>query len=306
VAGCYYLAARLGLLQALVNDQVTPLWPPTGVALVALLLGGLRLWPAIALAAFAVNASLGDVATAVVICAGNTLAPVVGCLLLRRAGFRPEVDRTRDALSLVLLGAFAGMLVSATVGSGALLVSGVIGGADFWSTWSVWWTGDVLGVLVVVPLVLAARSWRGFRPSPRRSAEALALLSSTAAVMAMATTVDIRLMYLVFPFLIWAAFRFQHAGTAPCALIATLLAAHGAARATGPFEELELLVRMVMLQAFNGTVVTTALLLSAVVAERNAARSAIERTVAQLSEVVSQYQPLLVRNVLPPKSPEAR
>ncbi|WP_228122336.1 MASE1 domain-containing protein [Saccharothrix syringae] len=304
VAACYYLGARLGLLQALVNDQVTPLWPPTGVALLALLLGGLRMWPGITVAAFAVNASLSDVGATAVISLGNTAGPVVSFLLLRRVGFRSELDRTRDALALVLLGAFAGMLVSATVGGGALLVSGVIGGGDFLSTWSVWWTGDVLGVLVVVPLVLAARSLRGRRPAPRRLAEAVALLGGTAVVMAVATTVDIRLMYLVFPFLVWAAFRFQHAGTAPCALIATTLAARGAALSDGPFEGLDLLVRMVTLQAFNGTTVTTALLVSAAIAERNAARSAIERTVDQLADVVSKYQPLLARNVLPPRPPE--
>ncbi|GAA1298215.1 MASE1 domain-containing protein [Saccharothrix xinjiangensis] len=306
VAACYYLGARLGLLRALVDDQVTPLWPPTGVALLSLLLGGLRLWPGIAVAAFVVNAPLGGVGEALLICAGNTLAPVVGFLLLRRVGFRLELDRTRDALSLVLLGAFTGMLVSATVGSGALLLSGVVDGVDFWATWSVWWTGDVLGVLVLVPLALTARSLRGRRPAPRRVVEAVALLVSTTAVMAVATTTDIRLMYLVFPFLIWAAFRFGHAGTAPCALIAAVLAAHGATRASGPFEGLELLVRMVTLQAFNGTVVTTALLLSAVVAERNAARAAIERTVAQLTDVVSRHRPLLVRDVPPPRPPEAR
>lgn len=306
LVACYYLGARLGLLQALVNDQVTPLWPPTGVALLALLLGGVRLWPGIAVAAFAVNAPLGDLWVTALICAGNTLAPVVGALLLRRAGFRLELDRTRDALALVLLGAFAGMLVSATVGSGALLLSGVVDGVGFWSTWSVWWTGDVLGVLVLVPLALAVRSLRGRRPAPRRVLEAVALLAGTTGVMVVATTTDIRLMYLVFPFLIWAAFRFRHAGTAPCALVATVVAAHAATRATGPFEGLELLVRMVTLQAFNGTVVTTALLLSAVIAERNAARSAIERTVAQLSEVVAQYQPLLVRDVPPTRRPEAR
>lgn len=306
VALCYYAGARVGLLQALVNGQVTPLWPPTGVALLALLLGGARLWPGIAVAAFAVNVPLSGFGPAVLISAGNTLAPVVGFLLLRLVGFRPALDRTRDALALVLLGAFAGTLVSATAGSGTLLLSGVVDGALFWSAWSVWWTGDALGVLVLVPLVLAARSLRGRRPVPRRLPEAAALLVCTALVMAVATTVDVRLMYLVFPFLIWAALRFQHAGTAPCALIAVVLAARGAVTGAGPFEGLELVVRMVTLQAFNGTVVTTGLLLSAVVAERNAARSAIERTVAQLSDVVTQYQPLLSRNVLPPRPPEVR
>ncbi|WP_033440818.1 MASE1 domain-containing protein [Saccharothrix sp. NRRL B-16314] len=305
VAAGYYLGARLGLLQALVNDQVTPLWPPTGVAVLALVLGGLRMWPGVALGAFAVNATLTDIGSTIVISGGNTLGPVVAYLLLRQAGFRQEVDRTRDALALVSLGAFAGMAVSATVGSSTLLLTGVIDEAGFWSTWAVWWTGDALGVLVLVPMALAFRTLRLRNHPVRRWLEAAALLVSTTVVMAVATTHDLRLMYLVFPFLIWAALRFQHLGTAPCALIATTLAARGAAMSSGPFAGLDLLVRMVTLQAFNATTVLTALLLSAVIAERNAARQAIERTVAQLADVVQQYRPLLLGNALPPP-PEKR
>ncbi|MFE2751248.1 MASE1 domain-containing protein [Actinosynnema sp. NPDC059335] len=306
VAACYYAGARLGLLQALINDQVTPLWPPTGVAVLALLLGGLRMWPAIVVGAFAVNFTFTDLGATVLVTAGNTLGPVVAYLLLRRAGFRPEVDRARDAIALVLLGGFAGMVVSATIGSATLLVAGVIDGGLFWSTWVVWWTGDVLGVLVLVPIVLAFRRlrWRG-HPA-RRWLEAAALLVSTTVVMTVATTHNLRLMYLVFPFLIWAALRFQHVGTAPCTVIAATLAAWGAARGSGPFADMGLLPRMVTLQAFNGTAVLTALLLSAVIAERNAAREAIERTVEQLAEVVARYQPLGLGKLLPPKPPEER
>ncbi|MEU4443136.1 MASE1 domain-containing protein [Actinosynnema sp. NPDC050801] len=304
VAVGYYAGAGIGLLQALVNDQVTPLWPPTGVAVLALLLGGMRLWPGIAVGAFAVNFTITDLGATVLISAGNTLGPVVAYLLLKRVGFRLEIDRTRDALALVLLGGLVGMAVSATIGSGTLLVTGVIDGALFWSTWTVWWTGDALGVLVLVPIVLAFRSLRLRNHPLRRWVEAAGLLVSTAVVMAVASTNDLRLMYLVFPFLIWAALRFQHLGTAPCALVATTLAARGAARSTGPFADLDLVVRMVTLQAFNGTAVLTALLLSAVIAERNAARRAIERTVEQLANVVAQYQPLVLGDLLPPQPPE--
>ena len=306
VAASYYAGAQVGLLQALINDQVTPLWPPTGVAVVALLLGGLKMWPGIALGAFAVNSTLTDLGATVLITSGNTVGPVVACLLLSRAGFRPEMDRTRDALALVLLGGLAGMVVSATIGAGTLLVTGVVDGSLFWSTWTVWWTGDALGVLVFVPIVLAFRSLRLRGHPVRRWLEASALVVSTAVVMAVASTCDLRLMYLVFPFLIWAALRFQHTGTAPCALIVTTLAARGAARGTGPFVDLDLVVRMVTLQAFNGTAVLTALLLSAVISERNAAREAIERTVTQLADVVARYQPLALGDLLPPKPPKER
>ena len=100
VAAVYYVAAQLGLQLALVDNDVTPLWPPTGVAVVALLACGYRIWPAIAVAAFAVNVPISpDVGASVLIAAGNTLAPVAGVALLRRAGFDAGLRRVRDALA---------------------------------------------------------------------------------------------------------------------------------------------------------------------------------------------------------------
>jgi integral membrane sensor domain MASE1 len=51
----YFVAAQLSLRLALVGENITPLWPPTGIALVGFLLRGRRLWPGVAVAAFAVN-----------------------------------------------------------------------------------------------------------------------------------------------------------------------------------------------------------------------------------------------------------
>src|SRR5262245_52810829 len=117
VAVAYYLTAKLGLQQELVGDQVTPYWPPTGVALVALLVLGIRIWPGIALGAFVLNATIGSsLVAAALITVGNTIAPVCAYLLLRRADFRATMDRRRDALALVFLGALAATLLSATIG----------------------------------------------------------------------------------------------------------------------------------------------------------------------------------------------
>src|SRR5712691_7185429 len=118
VSLAYWIAARLSLNLALVHGQVTPIWPPTGIALVAILVLGRRVWPAILLAAFAVNLPLGpSVVGAAVIATGNTLAPLASAELLRKAGFRLQLARLRDAMAIVFLAALAGMTVSATVGS---------------------------------------------------------------------------------------------------------------------------------------------------------------------------------------------
>ncbi|MFI7408439.1 MASE1 domain-containing protein [Streptomyces sp. NPDC049627] len=293
VVAAYYVTGKVGLQQELVRGQVTPFWPPTGIALVVLLLWGLRMWPAVALGAFLVNVTLGpSVLPVLAITAGNTLAPVFACLLLRRVGFRIALDRLQDALALVFLGALIGMVVSATVGTGVLVASGALTGPDFWPTWSVWWTGDAMGVLVVAPLLLTAREARWPRGVPAlRWAEAMALLSGTAAVSVVATHTSINLLFLVVPFLIWAAFRFQLAGAAPCVLIASVITILAGARGSGPFSGHDLLAQMVILQAFNGTVSLTALLLSAVIAERNHTLNEIERVCERLTEALTRLAP---------------
>lgn len=107
LAGCYYAAGRLGLSQQLTADGsvVTPIWPPTGLAVACLLLFGPWCVPGIALGALLVIVSLGAPGPeAAGIVVGNTAAPVCAWLLLRAVGFRLSLSRLRDGLALVFLG----------------------------------------------------------------------------------------------------------------------------------------------------------------------------------------------------------
>ncbi|MGW7547649.1 MASE1 domain-containing protein [Streptomyces sp. NPDC054770] len=289
VAALYYGAAKVGLLQQLVRGQVTPLWPPTGIAVAGLLLRGPWVWPGIALGALLVNLSLGPTLWAVLlIAAGNTLAPVCSYLLLRRTGFHVELDRLRDALALIFLGAFTGMLVSSTVGSGTLALAGALPDDRFWPTWSVWWTGDAMGVLVVTPVLLVLRSAHRPRDVPvSRWVEALLLVAATYGV-GLLETGSTPLMFLGFPLLIWAAFRFRLAGAAPCALAVSTFAVMAAARGTGPFAGHNLLTDMITLQAFNGSSSLTALLVATAVSERDETQREIARACGQLAAMVAR------------------
>src|SRR5687768_13546098 len=102
LAGTYVLAAEIGLRLALENRNVTAVWPPTGIAVAALVLGGLRLWPGIAIGAFVGNILNGaPETTSAAITVGNTLAPVLGAFVLTKAlKIRPALDRVRDVLAL--------------------------------------------------------------------------------------------------------------------------------------------------------------------------------------------------------------
>jgi signal transduction histidine kinase len=249
----YWVAARLSLNLALVNGQVTPIWPPTGIALVTFLILGWRAFPAIVLAAAAVNLPLGPSPLgAAVIAGGNTVAPLLAAELLRRAGFHPELDRMRDAVAIVFLGALLGMVLSATIGSAVLTLSGAIPLSRFWSTWAVWWAGDAMGVLLVAPLLLSFVPRPGVRALTwTRRIELFVLLTAIGAITYFLFQNQYRLEYLVLPLIAVAAWRFRLQGAAPAALIASVVAAVSAVHGDGPFAHESLLEKMVTLQAFN-------------------------------------------------------
>src|SRR5882724_2262709 len=215
----YWFAAGVSLRLALVHGQVTPVWPPTGIALVAILVLGRRVWPAVFLAALAVNLPIGpSILGAASIAAGNTLAPLVAAALLKRAGFRIELDRLRDAVAIIVLGGLA-MTISATVGTAVLVLSSAVAAGSFLSTWAVWWTGDAMGVLLVAPFILSLLPQaRSPAPTVRMAAELGGLLSGIAILTLVFFQFNLRLEYLVFPLLMLAAWRFHLRGAAPAAL----------------------------------------------------------------------------------------
>lgn len=307
VAAAYYLSGRLGLLRRVEAYQsvVTPLWPPTGMALGALLQFGGRIWPGIALGALgttlSVSGSFSPLGIGILI--GNTLAPVCAWIALRSVGFREELDRLRDGVALVFLGAFAGMLISATLGTVTLVLTEKLPPERFWPVWACWWAGDVMGVLVVTPILLVLRRARWPRVTDRWL-EAIGLFIVITAASVLATTSTLAMLYLVFPVLIWAALRFQLAGSAPCALLVSVLAVISATHQAGPFRGHGVLEVMLDLALLNGSVTLTSLLLSAVVTEQLVIRREMERACVELAELVEELTPRSAARARRPSSGE--
>jgi integral membrane sensor domain MASE1 len=288
VALSYYAAGRLGLMRELVVEGAvfTPIWPPTGVAVACLLIFGLRSWAGIAFGALLVILSLTSLHFAVIgNLVGNTAAPVCAYLMLRKVGFRNDLARLRDGLALVFLGALIAMLLSSTVGVGLLVLTDRLDAHSFWPVWSAWWVGDAMGVLIVTPVLLVLhRVRRPLRLSRWKEASGMALIACV--LVPLATQSPVSLLFLVYPLLIWAALRFQLAGSMLCALFTSVMATIAATDAGGPFERLTRVEVMIKLQAFNGTMALTALLLSAVITEQHNTRRSVERACQELVEVL--------------------
>jgi integral membrane sensor domain MASE1 len=291
-AGSYYAGARIGLLPALVRGQVTPFWPPTGIAVVCLMVLGLRTVPGIAIASFAVNLPLGPTLPAVVgIAAGNTIAPVVAVLALRAFGVSSALGRLRDGVLFVSV-AVGSMTISASMGTGMLRLAGAARADQVWRAWAVWWAGDAMGVLVVAPVLLhlwrmqRMRRWQAL-PSGRLL-EGVAMLALVAVVMQYAVTRGSPAGVLICPLLVWAAFRFRQLGAALVALEACVFASATAAGKHGAFGHGGLVHSMLILQLFNASIALTGLLLAAAVTQLDRSRRELALANLLLSRRVEQ------------------
>jgi PAS domain S-box-containing protein len=280
----YFAAAKFGLSLAFATKQVTAVWPPTGVAFVALALLGFRVWPGIFLGAFVANATVGEsLQTAAGIALGNTLCGVLGVLLTRQStGFQRRLETPRQVLGLVLLGAALASCVSASGGVANLALAGLVPWPSFGSVWWVWWLGDALGVLLFAPFLLAwlvepHGRWRG-----ARLAELGALLLALAIVCHLtfsarfsSTPSVLGLKYAVFPFVIWVAVRFGQREATSASVLISGFAVWGAVHDRGPFSVGPVDERLMLFGVFMAVVTTTALTLSTVVAERQRAEQAL-------------------------------
>jgi len=292
LAAVYYGAAKLGLELAFETASVTAVWPPTGIALAALVLGGYRLWPGVALGAFLANSGTGIPVYAVLgITLGNTLEAVAGTYLLRRFGdFRPSLERVRDVLALVAGGAIVSTMISATIGVSSLLAADEIAGGEFGSVWRTWWLGDMGGDLVVAPALLVGATLWPFRPMRGRLREATALALITAGVAAFVFTRDTNLVFLVFPALIWGCLRFWRLGAVATILLVASIAIPLTESDLGPFsgnpDE-----RLLLAQAFLGVASITALVLAAAVTERQRVEDSLAHIASTLQESLLPHPP---------------
>jgi integral membrane sensor domain MASE1 len=295
LAAAYYGAAKLGLSLAFATPSVTAVWPPTGIALAALVLWGYRLWPGVALGAFLANSWTGvPVYTVAGITLGNTLEALAGAYLLRRfAGFRPSLERVRDVIALAALAAVLSTTVSATIGVASIILGNEVSASSFGSAWRTWWLGDMGGDLVVATAVMVAVAHWPFRRAPGRPLEALGLGAVIAAITAVAFSGHNVLPYLIFPPLIWAALRFWQPGAVGATLLIASIAIPLTENNMGPFANYTPDDRLLLAQTFIGVAGVTALVLAAVTTERRRIEDA-DRYIAET----------LQRGLLPPHLPD--
>src|SRR6476646_4106765 len=171
----YFLGGLLGKHAAFLSGSVALVWPPSGIALAAILLFGYRFWPGVALGAILFSLLDGvpfgffTLGTAV----GNTIGSITCAFLLRKLiNFDNRMERTRDVTGFIGLACFLGTSVNAMFN----IVSLIYAGAADWNNLGEgvlqWWVPNALAGLVVAPLIIAWATPSSVRLRPRVVAEA--------------------------------------------------------------------------------------------------------------------------------------
>lgn len=291
LAVIYHLAARVGLKMAYVQSNTSPVWPPTGIALAALLIFGYDLWPGVSLSVLLGSLLTGaDFGAALGMTLGNTLEALAGAYLLKHfVNFHNAMDRIRDVVGLGVVSVFS-TTISATIGTTTLMLAGLGKWSGFGAIWSTWWIGDLLGALVVAPALLVWVTLPSFRAQRRQYQEGLILLGLLIFVtwyvfggIRPGGILHQALIYLVFPFIIWAALRLDQHGATLTMFVVSGIAIWGTVQGLGPFSLESKNDSLVLLQTFMAVVSLTALILGAATNERRNATEALQQRAEELA-----------------------
>src|SRR6267142_46724 len=286
----YVIAGKFGLMLASLHASASPVWPPAGIALAALLVLGYRAWPAIFVGAFLVNVTTeGNVATSLAIASGNTLEAVCGAWLVNRfAGGTTVFDRPQGVFKFALAAAVS-TIISPAFGVNSLALAGFADWTNYGAIWLTWWLGDTTSDLLIAPLIIlwsiaSKRRWN------RREAVEVGILLLLLFVLSEAVfggwlTISAKgypIAFICGSIVIWTAFRFTQRETATGIFLLSAIAIWGTMQGFGPFVGETENQSLLALQSWTAVLTITAMALSAGMAERRR----IEEELQQQKSVV--------------------
>src|SRR5881227_3974623 len=314
LAVIYFIAGKLGLMLASLHASASPVWPPAGIALAALLLLGYRAWPAIFVGAFLVNVTTaGNFATSFAIATGNTLEALAGAWLVNRfAGGRNVFERPQGVFKFALAAAIS-TVISPVFGITSLALTGFADWANYGAIWLTWWLGDATGDLVFTPLVLLWSAASKRRWNKREAAEvgALLLLLVLLSGIVFGGWLEISarnypIAFICGPVVIWTAFRFTQRETATGLFILSAVAVWGTLHGFGPFLRETENQSLLALQWWIAVLTITAMALSAGMAERRRAEEELQRqkvVVETANRTKDHFPAMLSHELLAPITP---
>jgi PAS domain S-box-containing protein len=289
----YFVAASLNFALATGHNNVTPIWPASGIAVAAVMILGWRALPGVWLGQFSFNVFellnghaptaplLALVIAAGIACTG-TMESAIARLLVRRFAGPEFLNSGGGTFRFLMLAGPVSCVVGSSVGPALLCATGAAAWHEFESMWFTWWTGDSIGVAAVAPVLLAWRAAPRLAFRSGRVAEAVALAAYFVAsllvsfkLVPVGPLAGSPLAFLYLPGLAWAAMRFGPRGASSATLALSAVAVFATVHGAGPFAGPDAGQTLLHLQLYLGVMGGTTLIVAAVAAERQAAQSAL-------------------------------
>ncbi len=277
----------------------TVVWLGSGLTLAAALRLGPMVLPWIFVAEILTTLLAGDsIGHALGSGFGNLIEGGLALWFMRGMRVSLTLGRVRDVIVLMVMAAGVSALVGAAVSTGSLVVFEGLPTSSFMRIWMLWWLTHANGMLLVTPFLLAAFG-NGFVRVRKQPTEAIFLgfmIFAVGVVLFTAQPTDPtvrRLLYVPFPLLLWASFRFRLLGAATANLLLSFPAMVGTALDWGPFAAPETNDALVQLWIFIAVNAVTALLVAGVVEEREReieARLAAEEERRHLNNKIQRAQ----------------
>jgi len=305
VLAVYIVAGKLSLRLASVHPSVSPVWPPTGIAIAALLILGRRFWPSIFAGAFIVNVTTtGSIASSLGIALGNTLEALVATSLVTRfASGRYAFEKSWDVLRFALYAGVLSTALAATIGVTSLTLGGFASWNQYGLNWRTWWLGDAAGALIFAPFLLLWTLNPRVTWSKKQLLEAGVLLTCTlltaGIVFGPVFHAQIRndpWTFLCTPFLVWTAFRFGPREASAVICVLCTMEVVGTVHGYGPFVRKSPNDSLLLLQSFIGLQALMILIFAAEVSERQRQEEHVKRlAVSDPLTGLANYRVLLER-----------
>ena len=290
-----FVTGRLWMQLASTEPGSATAWPVRGIALVAFLVLGYRVWPAILVGSFLVHlTTFWSIPGALVIALGNTAEGLLAAYFVNRFAGGLNVFQQAQTISLfVLLAVGLSTTVGASFGAASVYLSGRTAWADLQSLWLVWWLQGAVGIALVAPFVLPWFS----TPLPcwtrRKLLEAIAL----AICLILASLLvfgdlfqsgigNYPLDFLCIPILLWAAFRFGALESAIAVPILSGIAIWGTVHGYGPFARVFRAESLLLLESFLGVISLMTIAVAGIVSESRRGAEELRMARDKLSKMV--------------------
>ncbi len=278
----YILGAKLGFFLAFLNSQVSPVWPPEGIAFTAIVIIGRKAIPGILLGAVSANYLNNPHApTALLIGFGNTLGVVINYYLMNKFLKSGKIfDSIYNLIMFMFFCTIPGSIVSAFIGVSSLLIFNFVPEPVYWNVLITWCAGEMQGFIIVAPFLLTWSDFPKWKMDLHRLIEIIIFCIFMIIASLLAFREQVPLAYLPFPFLIWASLRFKNYGATLAIVFLSGIAVYRTIKGVGPFAvylegKISLNNSLILLDIYIGVAMIISYVLVTVMRERSQAQLSV-------------------------------